>query len=266
MNNKLSAIIVTYNSARDIVACLTSLEKHLGSALREVIVVDNASTDATCDLVKQHFPNVRLIANERNVGFSAGVNAGSKCAQGDVLLFFNPDAEMLQWKQRVLQKFTQSRCGILGGALQSLAGVVQGSAGFEPSWFTEIVHALRLHYVLPLGRYVIDARFYRQARKVDWVSGGFMLVKKSVWKALGGFDEQFFLYMEDVDLCVRARKAGFGVYFDPGLRARHRLMGSSKNVSTAHKFYFPSLRAYFAKHRPNDYLARVFIRLLEYTS
>lgn len=266
MNNKISVIIVTYHSARDIVACLTSVEKMLRDATHEIIVVDNASTDATVELVKQHFPGVQLIVNAENVGFAVGVNVGAEVAQGDVLLFLNPDAEIVQWKNAVLARFLQSRCGILGGALRSFNGDIQGSAGFEPSWFTEAIHALRLHYLLPLGRYVVNPKFYRDARAVDWVSGGLMLVKQSVWKALGGFDERFFLYMEDVDLCVRARKQGFNIYFDPAIQARHRLMGSSKSVRSAHAFYFPSLRAYFEKHRPKDVLARLFIRLLEVTS
>lgn len=266
MNNKISIIIVTYNSARDIVACLTSVEKMLRDVTHEIIVVDNASTDATVELVKQHFPGVQLIVNAENVGFAVGVNVGAKVAQGDVLLFLNPDAEIVQWKNAVLARFLQSRCGILGGALRSFNGDIQGSAGFEPNGFTELVHAFRLQYILPVGRYVVNPKFYARPRAVDWVSGGFMLVKQSVWKALGGFDERFFLYMEDVDLCVRARQRGYGVYLDPAIQVRHRLMGSSGSASAAHAFYFPSLRAYFEKHRPKDVLARLFIRLLEVTS
>lgn len=239
----VSIIILSYNTKELLRLCLTSVYEKLKNIPFEVIVVDNASKDGSLDMIQKEFVKVRLIQNKTNVGFAKGVNRGAKNAKGEYLLFLNSDAQIkddtIKHMAALLEK-TPS-IGIVGGKLENIDGTTSQSYG---SFYTipSIISLLFLGQLknLPsLSKKVL----------VDWVSGGFMLVRKSVFKQLHGFDEHFFMYVEDIEFCYRAKKKGYGVQFIPDAKAIHRAQGSSDRSFAIINIY-KGLLYFYKKHKP----------------
>ncbi len=263
---KVSIIILTYNSSLYILELIESLKK-LNSNFTEleIIVVDNASTDDTL-LKISNFPpirragkypisNFKLIKNEKNFGFAAGINSGSKAAKGEYLLFINPDTKFEKGNisdlLSVFEKF--ENVGIVGGKLIDKEGKAEKSAG-KIFGLAEII-------LISLG---LDEQFGvrtspEKTKKVGFVSGGFMMIKREVFEKLKGFDENFFMYVEDVDFCKRAKKIGFDTYFTPEVCLTHFSHGSSSKSFAIEQIY-KSIFYYTKKH--GNILTFLFVWLL----
>ena len=209
---RASVIVVTYNSRSYIAACLRSIEAELG-ADDELIVVDNGSTDGTAALVRAEFPRARLVAGT-NIGYAAGNNQGAQLARGEHLVLLNPD--------------TVVRPGTLAALLAPLAHRIDTALSTA-----RVVHMRRpalintcgntMHYTgltycrganRPAGEYAIPA-------EVDAVSGAAFAIRRAVFEALGGFDERLFMYVEDTDLSLRARLAGYRCVYVPQALVEH---------------------------------------------
>lgn len=254
---RLSIIIVTYNSAELIVNCLQSLYKGLrGIEPSEVIVVDNNSDDETAVVVEQDFPRVQLIKSRKNVGFSRAVNVAVKKSQGDHILLLNPDMMVLD--KAVLDSLTfmegNKKIGILGCQFLYPNYKIQASFGNFPSLLTEFLQATFLYKLVPFGLYVtcniFSRHWFKDMLEPDWISGGFMLVKKKVFTQIGLLDEKFFMYFEDVDFCRRARQANFEVIYYPQARVVHHHMASSRtDFSIVTENSIRSLFYYFRKYK-----------------
>ena len=212
---KASVIVLAWNGIDYLESCLNSV---LGQAYAnfEVIVVDNSSSDGSADFIAQHYPEVKLIRNERNLGFSAGNNVGLRQATGQVRALLNQDTVVQPGWLAALVKALESYpdAGIVGSKILDLDGITLQHAGAHFDW--PIVEGL--HY----GRGERDAGQYDEPREVEFVTGAALAVRSDVLEQIGLLDEGFFPgYFEDVDLCVRARRAGYRVLYVPSAIVLH---------------------------------------------
>jgi GT2 family glycosyltransferase len=233
---KTSIIIVSFNTREILRDCIARLFEVSRGLDIEVIVVDNNSRDASADMVERDFPAVRLIRSAINLGFAAANNLGFGQVTGEFILLLNPDALLEpEALQRALRHMSSDpSIGIGGGRLLDRAGSMQPSARLYPSLLNEVLVLSGLAARFPKSRFF--GRFDRtwdvsgRASRVDWIPGAFALIRKSALDAVGAFDERFFLYYEEVDLCLRFRRAGWDIWYWPDVVVRHWGGESSKTV------------------------------------
>ena len=234
----LSILIVTYNSAHLIGKLLNHLHKEMAALSAEVIVLDNASHDDTAALVRSAHPEVKLIASTNNLGFAAGNNQAARAASGRYLLLLNPDAFPAAGALRqALDMLAQTQnVGLAGGELIGADGSRQPSARMFPTlrdeFFTLSGLAARFPTNALLAR--LDRRWANpdQNAMVDWIPGAFVFIPAAVFAQLGGFDERFFMYYEEVDLCRRMQQVGLHIHYWSALKAMHIGGESAKTVTT----------------------------------
>lgn len=244
---KLSVLIVSYNVLPLLRRCLASVAEH------EVIVVDNASSDGTADMVRREFPNVRLIAWEQNLGFSAAVNAGAKVATGDAFLLLNPDAEIPAGaaSRMVASLEANPAAWAMGFRQVDADGNFQLAMGPKPTLLVELGRKL-VQKRLDRGDHALGNFIDRftQAGPVAWVAGSSLLTRRDAFERVGGFDEKFFLYFEDIDYCLRVTQAGGGVFYDPYVTiVHHRGQSARTDNSLASRAYRDSQLYFWEKHR-----------------
>lgn len=247
----VSVIILSYNTKDLLRACLNSVFTHTKDIISEVIVVDNASHDDSVSMVKSEFKQVVLLENKENLGFSKGCNLGAKRAKGKYLFFLNSDTEIVDdMLRRALSLFKQNRdIAVVGGLLKNQDGTTSRSHG-KFFTFSSIFSMLFLR-----ERFVAD----NKEQMVDWVSGGCMLVKRDIFEKVHGFDEHFFMYIEDAEICYRIKHLGYSIMYYPEFSVKHKAQGSS-NRSFAIVEIYKGILYYYKKHRPAwDYF---FIRVL----
>jgi len=252
----LSVVIVNWNVCDLLHRCLASLLRTPAGGLRsEVIVVDNASEDGSQEMVRALFPEVRLIANERNVGFTCASNQGWASSRGRHVLFLNPDTEVGRGALPTMVHYLDGHAGVgvLGPQLLNPDGSVQSSRRRFPTVVMALFESTLLESWWPANPW---ARRYRLAdraddveQEVDWVVGACLLVRGQALRQVGGFDEGFFMYSEELDLCRRIRAAGWTVVFLPEARVVHHEGKSSEQVVAARHIRFQTSKVrYFRKH------------------
>jgi GT2 family glycosyltransferase len=258
----VSVVIVSYNTRELLQACLTSLG-HAALPL-QVIVVDNASTDGSADAARAHEIPVEVIANADNLGFSKANNLGLQTAEAPYVLILNSDAAVRAGTIETLAEVLDTRpeVGIVGPRTVGGDGRIQVSFGPDLTPWSEwrqrrLVHGVKRGDPAALRR---AEDLASTERPVPWVSGSCLLARYSLLEQLGGFDEGFFLYEEDVDLCVRARQAGSQVLYTPRAEVVHHLGRSMEQASArAQEAYRESHLRFYAKH--NGPLDRALLRL-----
>jgi len=265
----LSVIVVNYNAGGFLEQCLGSIRRVAGGAMPEVLVVDNASSDGSLDAVAG-FPEVRLIRNERNLGFARAANQGIEASTRRYLLLLNPDTVVGPGTLEILVAFADAHrdAAVVGPRLLNPDGSLQPSAYRFPTLFQAAGAVFALKRIVPvrllrarlggwLGRYFGQLDPHARVRVVDYVTGACMLIRREVVTQIGGFDPRFFLYFEDKDFCWRVRRAGWGVYFTPAVEVVHHLGQSSRTVpGPALIERFRSMRRFYEKHyRPPACLA-----------
>jgi GT2 family glycosyltransferase len=215
---QLSVILVNYNDRTHLPACLSSLDSALAGLSAEVILVDNQSTDGSPDLVRSSFPWVRLVESERNVGYPAANNAGLRQSRGEYILFLNTDTIVPKAAAAALLTEMKSRTevGAIGPALVNEAGRFQVSFGKGVDFWSEIRQKLFLN-----PYYRLALRHSRRPREAGWLSGACLLARRAAIEAASLFDEGFFLYFEDIDLCRRIAGLGFKLIFYPAVQVFH---------------------------------------------
>ncbi|MFN3421374.1 MAG: glycosyltransferase family 2 protein [Armatimonadota bacterium] len=237
----LSVVIVSWNVREDLKECLQSLLKTGDCGLEtgeqglsvEVIVVDNASMDGTVETVRREFPQVRLIANSENLGYTKANNIGIKESRGKYILLLNPDTIVKPNALRALVDCAEAHpdAGIVGAKLLNPDGSIQRSARSFPDMGAGLFRNTFLGRLFPnnpfVRRYLMTDFGYDKVREVDWVSGAAMLVRRELFERIGLLDEKFWAYCEDVDLCWRAWQAGFKVLFCPDAVILHKIGRSS---------------------------------------
>jgi N-acetylglucosaminyl-diphospho-decaprenol L-rhamnosyltransferase len=259
----LSVVIVTYRSREDIASCLQSVKAAVAGIHAEIVVIDNASGDGTVEIAQAE-SGVRVVALPQNVGFSAGINAGLRATTGRYVWWVNPDGRLIDGSVRDVLAWMDDHpdVGIIGGKILDPDGTVQRSARSFPSYGAALGHRYSLLTRWFPGnpwsrRYLRGEATFTHPEPVDWVSGACVLHRRAVSEALHGLDEQFFMYVEDVDFCLRAWKAGWKVYFHPGIVMEHAVGGSSKQVNrpmilARHRSMWRYYRKHFRTFWPKD--------------
>ena len=222
----LSVVIVTYNSSTYIDDCLRSILERMGGVEHEIIVVDNASSDETVRMIERNFPRVILIPNRLNVGFARANNLGLQRAGGRFLLLINPDT---RWKRGDIKKAIQfleahPEIGALGCRLTLEDGSWQRSYGNFPTLGRELKEVFYLPRFFPECGWCRGMFTYTERTgegPVDWVAGAFCLVKRDILLEVGGFDERYFLYGEDIDLSKKIREKGKEIFYYPDVEITH---------------------------------------------
>jgi GT2 family glycosyltransferase len=276
----LSIVVVTYNGREITLRTLDSYLRALASDAQhsyEIIVVDNASQDGVADAVAQY--PVRLIRNAQNVGFSAANNIGFEASVGRYLLFSNPDIELTRETLPTLIALMDANPRV-GACTPYMELVKTGSIdwgahrGFPTPWaaFTYMIGLARLfrgskRLSRAFGRYHLLNRDLNQPHEVDAIRGGFFVVRRDVFEAAGRWDEDYFMYGEDIDLCFRIKELGYRVMFYPQARVRHYhgmttgLKEHSRGLSAldaearerAYDSFYDTMKIFYDKHYRERY-------------
>lgn len=270
----VSVIIVNFNTRELLLSCLRSVFAGRDTGTLEVIVVDNASTDGSRDAVPRDYPIVRLIENAENIGFAGATNVGLAAASGRYLLLLNSDAELRPDGIKLMTAFLEEHpaAGATGPRLVYGDGRTQPSVDSVPNLFTEFLHLFGFRRLLPgetarrlaapvltkvsgktIGTYFQTYTGSLLPQEVDCVSGACLMIRAEVFEVVGGLDPSFFMYMEDMDWCVRIKAAGFGVYYVPEVEVVHHVGASGDtDPATAEAVLvtrYKSRLHFFAKHR-----------------
>jgi GT2 family glycosyltransferase len=222
----------------------------------EVIVVDNASKDGSMDYLQPKFPEVKFITNEVNIGFAKACNRGLKCAKGEFVLFLNPDTILAEDSFTKCVSFFEehSDCGSIGIKMVDGSGCfLKESKRSFPSPLTSLYKLFGLSLLFPkskvFGRYHLGNLDKNSNHEVDVLAGAFMMVRKKILDEIGGFDETFFMYGEDVDLSYRIQKAGYKNYYLAETTIIHFKGESTKRGSLNYvKMFYNAMRIFVRKH------------------
>jgi N-acetylglucosaminyl-diphospho-decaprenol L-rhamnosyltransferase len=253
----LAVVIVNFNTGDWLDRCLSSLDRHRGGVSLEVVVVDNASEDGSHLRAADAHPWIRLIRNPTNRFLSPAWNQGAASTTASHVVFLNPDTEW--WRGTLADYLAVARAhpgaGIVGPMIRDVDGGVYPSGRAFPSVVDAVGHA----FVSPFTRdnrfthrYELDGWDRTTEREVDWVSGACMLMPRAAFDAVGGFDEDFPLYAEELDIASRLHQAGWSVLFTPQVEVLHEIGVSTGGARRPHRLvvmHSRSLYRYYAKHR-----------------
>ncbi|MEH2256939.1 glycosyltransferase family 2 protein [Nostoc sp.] len=260
----VSIILVNYNGAEVLPDCLNSIEKFIDIPNYEIIVVDNASSDSSVELIAENFPKVNLFKQAKNRGFGVGNNAGAKFARGEFLFLLNTDTVLTSNILPHLIELMQAdpKVAIIGPKLLNPDGSLQISVspalGIKGEYQARKMHQ---SYLNISQQNLIEQKF-KEIQEVDIIVGAAFFIRSSLFYKLGGFDENFFMYFEESDLCQRVQYQGYKIIYTPHVSLIH-LQGHSieKSANTMAIEYRRSQIYYYQKHRPDweQILLRVYL-------
>lgn len=265
----LSIIIVTFNTQKLLIQCIESVVSHSKGCNYEIIIVDNGSEDDSfLEVSKFKRQNISLkitiVQNKKNVGFAAANNQGMKIAKGRYILLLNSDTlisstvlpEMISWLD------TQSRIGIASCALKNVDGSEQGTGGYFPTLFRVFAWMFFLEdlpfidqYIGPFHPMHTNSFFYKgnnnfvKAKKIDWVTGAFFMIRRKLIEDIGHFDKEYFMYTEEVDYCYRAKDKNWEVFYNPRWSIVH-LGGASSSKEFPILSEYKGVKLFYKKHMP----------------
>ena len=249
----ISIILVNYNGQRFIRDCLESVVKQVQDINYEVIIVDNSSTDDSVKIIKDEFPFFRLICSDSNLGFGKANNLAVKHATGEHLLFLNTDTILIENTPEMLSDYLTEHkdVGAVGSRIIFKDGSYQLSCGKLPNLIVEFIYKIRAQ--LDNRWHYTFSRFYDKLyaleQKIDWVTGACFMMRKDIFNQLGGFDEAFFMYFEDVDICKRVADLGLKVIYYPQTSVIHLLGGSAQGGKKSVNIHYRiSQIYYYEKH------------------
>ncbi len=263
----LSIIIVNYNVKEFLQNLLHSIAKASQSISTEVIVVDNASNDGSAEFIKEKFPHVKLIVNEKNLGFSKANNIGIKSASGNYILLINPDTIVSEDSFKKMIKFYEehSEAGMAGCKILNPDGTLQLACrrSFPGPW-TSFCKVTGLSTLFPnsriFARYNLTYLNEDQTYEVDAISGSFMMIRREALEKVGGLDEQFFMYGEDLDICYRIQKSGYKVFYVHSAQIIHYKGESTKRSSIDEtKIFYDAMKLFVKKHLSSSFLVEIIL-------
>ncbi len=270
----LDIVIVNWNAGALLGDCVASIPTALiqGVALNRLIVVDNASRDGSVDRLPDRGLPLTVLRNTENRGFAAACNQGAAGSQADHLLFLNPDTRLgpdsLAPTLRFLEDPDNARIGVLGIRLVGEDGAVQRSCARQPTPTRLIAQSIGLDQALPslFPPHFMTEWDHADTRAVDQVMGAFLMIRRPLFERIGGFDERYFVYYDDVDLCLSARRAGWGVVHFAQAQAWHKGCGTTDGIRDVRLFYSLRSRLLFVGKRfglLETFLVGVFTVLVE---
>jgi GT2 family glycosyltransferase len=248
---ELSVIIANWNTKEYLVRCLRSVLEIEKRDSWEILVIDNGSGDGSGKEVKEVFPSVHLIRNEKNLGFAKAVNQGLEKASGRYVLLLNPDTLVKNGALNVFISFmdSHSEAGAAGAQLLNLDGSRQNSIANFPSLATELFNKSLLRRLFP-RRFFGKEQHYSEPIEVDSVIGACMMVKREAFAQVGMLDEDYFLFLEETDWCYRMKKAGWKIYHVPQVEVYHFQGKSAEKIKKRAKVeYYRSRYHFFKKNR-----------------
>ncbi|MER3403730.1 MAG: glycosyl transferase family 2 [Armatimonadota bacterium] len=255
MSLTLTVQIVNWNAREPLRQCLQSIYGNPPRIPYEVVVLDNHSCDGSVQMIEKEFPQVRLLVSEQNLGFSRGHNHCATVARGRYLFLLNPDTLVTPGALDRLVAFAEAHpeVGILGPKILNPDGSLQYSCRRFPNPVAALFRNTPLGKLFPHNRYTRDYLMtdwdHNSVLEVDWVSGAAFLIRKALYEQLGGFDEQFFMYCEDMDLCYRAWQAGWKVVYIPDAIISHAIGRSTDLVANRMiRTFHQSMYRYYKKH------------------
>ena len=265
----LSIIIVSWNVADDLAACLDSIQaSDLSQISSEIIVVDSASSDQTVPMLQARYPHVKLYAQTENVGFTRGNNIGLQAAQGRHVLLLNPDTEVIgnALAQMVAYLDANPRVGIVGPHTLNTDGSTQSSRRRFPTKALAFFESTWLQPFAPrklLKRYYVSDVADDAVLGVDWVQGSALMARREVYEQIGGLDTAFVMYSEELDWCKRAKDAGWRVaYLGTAQITHHGGKSSDQAGARRHIHFQESKLRYFRKHHGAGFAAILRLFLL----
>lgn len=252
---RIDIVIVNWNSGDYLSRCLKSILKHGKNLVDSIIVVDNASTDGSLATIERIDQPVHIIRNSENCGFAAACNQGAALGRAKYLLFLNPDTELYKDTLSVaitaMERAENKAFGICGVQIINEKGEIERSCSRFPTPARYMADIIGLTRIGPFRRFGVRIREWdhEKTREVDQVMGAFFLIRRRLFELLGGFDEQFFVYYEEVDLSYRAARAGAKTLFLAETHVFHAGGGSTRKVKAARLFYSLRSRILYAfKH------------------
>lgn len=220
----VSAVVVNYNAREHVVPCVRSLRE---AGVHEIVVADNDSRDGSADALAAAEPDAKFVPTGGNFGFGGGANRGAALVSGDYILVCNPDITVERDAVDLLVAAMEKdhRLAVVGPLVLNPDGSVYPTPRVFPRLVDAAGHAF-LGMLAPRNRFtrryrMLDLDRTVPSNDVDWVSGSCFMARREAWDALGGFDESYFMYAEDTDLCWRAHRAGWRVGFEPAARVTH---------------------------------------------
>jgi GT2 family glycosyltransferase len=234
----VSVVIVTYNSSNTIVKCIRNIQQSIN--VDEIVVVDNNSIDETVKKIEKNFGNIKLIKRQINAGFGSSVNMGVEKTKNDYVLILNPDAfvEPDTIERLVVHLIDENNLiAMVTGAQYTEEGqFIDYSRRGKPGFMVVLLDILslidRLKFISPVKEYLmINSKKLNKPYFVEIASGACMLIKKDIFLKIGGFDERFFLFGEDIDLSNRFRENGYKILYEPKARLTH-IVGESRKTKS----------------------------------
>jgi hypothetical protein len=265
----VSIIIVSYNTRELLQDCIRSIIDSTKGLACEIIVVDNNSTDGSQQMLNETYPDVKVLCNSDNIGFSRANNAGYNVSNGEYLLFLNSDTIILNNAVLKMADYLKrhTKAGILGPKiLNERREPTRSYMRFLDAKML-FLGSKRLRFLVEVENYRLHFPVYdyNSIRKVPWLSGACLMIRRKVFEEAGLFDEHYFFYLEDVDLCLQVNRLGYDVVYFPVVDIIHMFGGSSnQHPDHLHKLYDKSMAYYFRKNMPGiQYLlALLYIRFI----
>ncbi len=243
-----AAVVVNYRSGSMLTDCVEALVADTSAGISEIVVVDNGSEDGSVDALRAHHPGVTVLRPGANLGYARAANLGIAATRAPIVAVFNPDAHLEPGSAvSVLHAFRADiEVAVVGPKITNPDGSVYPSARSAPGAGVALGHAV-LGSVAPRNRFTVA---YRQldadplaSRDVDWVSGAALWFRRDALDAVGGWDERFFLFLEDVDVCRSIGASGRRIRYEPAARVVH-VVGTSRAARPAHSIALHHLAAY----------------------
>lgn len=264
---QLSVIILNYNVRYFLELCLLSVESALTNIDSEIIVVDNNSADDSCEMIKMRFPNVKLIQNNDNVGFSKGNNIGVDEAKGSYICILNPDTVVAEDTFEKVLAFAQEQknLGVVGVKLIDGTGnfLPESKRGIPKPWvaFTKVTGLYKLFPKSSLfNKYYAQHLSENETGEVEILVGALMLLKKELYQELGGFDEDCFMYSDDIDLSYRVLQKGRSNFYFHETAVIHYKGESTVKDGTYMKRFKEAMEFFYKKHFKVSFLFSVFMK------
>ncbi len=263
----LSVVVVTYNSRREIDACLEGLYADLGLQSAQVIVVDNASMDGTAEHVREQWPRVTLLAEARNHGFAGANNIGLSAATGDPILLLNPDTVVQPGALSAMRNtlHAHAEAGVVGPMLLNPDRTLQPSCREFPNLLGDLIGMAEL-YRLGIVRRLLRRRMpslgdHSCPRRVDWLNGACLLIRRAAIETVGLMDPGFFMYSEEMEWQYRLALRGWSAWFEPSAKVTH--MGGASTAAVPGQrivWQYQSILRFYQMYRSP--LQRLALRLL----